>query len=363
MADLSQEVLDATKPSMSLIHQLRTWSSWLHASLYLDVGSSMTRVVYQRKLIWQQPTCVAIEKHSGTVISVGKKAFDILGKVPESMAVVFPVETGQPSNLEFLQKYLEGILQAITPQLQLPFLVNVKATITLPISTSPVESYQWRKVFRSAGFQSVAILPKPQALVTSISKTKVPQDYVCIIDIGAETTEVAAYAQGQLFKAETLRFGGKLYTAALETIVRSEYQGISSWVQLEKIKKQQRNLSYIPESKPTTHKTSLRVTDILSRNPKAIYIERAVIEAAFRTVSETLVSLVQDFLGELPTDVATALLERGVYLTGGGSLLAGLAEYLSYQLKLPYLVSDQPELDVIWGLTELQADKPATPRT
>lgn len=338
---------------MSFLKRWQTWSSWLNANLYLDVGSSVTRVVYQNKLVWHQPTCLAIETQSGNVVQVGQTAFNILGKVPNTISVTFPVQGGQVSNLDHMQKYLESVLHVITPQLGLPFLINVKANLALPISTSPVESQNWAKALKAGGFQTVSVWPKPQALYHSALKSKIPQDYLCVIDIGANTTEIAAFAQGQLFRAQTLPFGGSLYTQELENIVRSEYQGAGSWIQMEKVKLQQRGLSLLPDAKVSTHKTSLRVTDILTRNPKAIYVERGAIEAQFRTVSHRLLDMIQEFLGQLPSEVSTALLERGVYLTGGGSQLSGLSEFLSFHLKLPYILSTQPDLDVIWGLADI----------
>lgn len=344
---------------MSVTRQLKTWSSWLNANVCLDIGSSMTRVVYQKKLVWYQPTCLAIENQSGAVVEVGQTAFNSMGKVPHTVSVVFPVHKGQVSDIDQMQKYVHSLLQLIQPQLGAPFLINVKAQLTVPIATSPVESQNWTRVLRLGGFNKVVLWPKPQALYYSAAKAKVPQDYLCVIDIGAETTEIAAFAQGQLFNAQTLDFGGRLFTEELETLIRSEYQGIGSWGQLEKVKTQLRGLSYLPDRKSSGHKTSMRVTDVLTRNPKAIYLERETVEARFEGVCRLLGDLIQEFLGQLPSEVATALLERGIFLTGGGSALAGLPEFLSDYLKLPYIESDQADLDVIWGLTDAARTKPS----
>jgi len=339
----------------SVLTQLQQLPSWLSQDFKIDMGSSLTRVVVGQKLVWHQPTCLAVDRRSGSVVEIGQQALSLMGKTPPHITLIFPVQNGRIAEVGYAEKYLQTVVKLVLTQLQRPLVVYLRADAAISVSLSPIERSMWNRVLHSAGFQSVKLVPKPRALLAHMISTKTAKshfDNVLFIDIGAQTTELAVFVQNQIIKAETLTIGSHTFTQAIEDAIRLDYQALVSWPMAEKIKLQQRNLQLIPSDKPaaTSHKTSLRVTDALTRTPKTIYIERTAIEIVLRVVAEQLAKQITIFLSQLPPESLTAVMEQTAVVSGGGSLLPGLVEYLESRLQLSIMPAEQPELAVIWGV-------------
>lgn len=332
------------------------WSQLLNTKLILDVGAYQTRVVYQRKLIWHQPTCLTYHAPSQSVLEIGQKALQAFGKTPKSVQVIFPVQNGQVSDVVITQQYLRAVLKAVLDKLELPFSLSSSVVLGVPASSSPVALQMWTRVLHESGFQGVKLIKKSQAVYEYVQTQGQALPYTWLLDIGSQMTEVAVFSGKEIISSESFEFGGHHYTTELQDLLRSEYQVTLGYLLCEQLKMQQRGLHFQPEYRSASHKTTVRVTDILSNEPKIVYLERNKVEEVWEKVSQDLVLALEGFLGRLSPDIVSLIQDQGLYLTGGGSQLNGLSEYLHQSLTTQVTVAKQPELEVVWGLATL-ADK------
>lgn len=337
-------------PSLTLGNVLTT-------QLFFDVGSSATRVVYQQKLVCHQPTCLSLHAPSQTVLEIGERAAKTQGKTPANIITVFPVRDGAVTHIPQMQGYLKALTQQALQQLEIPFSLSMTAVVSVPSSLSPVARQTWLRVFHESGFQRVRLVSKAQALYSHVQSEGETSPLTWIVDVGSQTTEIAAFSGSEVVSAHSLEFGGDHLTQALQELLQTEYQATLSMASTEQLKKHQRNLQLSEGEARSAHKTTVKASDMLSLQPRIVYLERYKVEAAFRETLQELLEGLRGFLSDISPEIRQQLLEQGCYLTGGSSQLSNIREYLQTELKTQVTLAKQPELDVIWGLAHLDHAK------
>lgn len=328
--------------------ELPKWERLVRATLYIDIGSRFTRVVYKNKLVWHQPTTVTFHAGSQTVVEIGQKAWHALGKTPPSVQVLFPIQAGKISDIPVSVQYLRALIKSVLTQLELPFVLQLSAVVGIGSSLSPVELRTWTNVLHEAGFQSVKLVKKSLGLANH--QTQRPVTWC--LEIGDQTTEMGIFVGPELVKSWSWKFGGQAYTQELQDLVRSHYQATLSQMTAESIKTQQRSLVLqFDQDTGKNTKTSIRASDAVTHEPKVVYLERHHLIERFAHLSQELIQEIQTRLGEVSPDVARTVLENGLLLSGGAGQLSGLREFLATELHTECAMVEQPELELVWGLS------------
>ncbi len=319
------------------------------AGLWLDIGSQNTRVVYGNKLVWHQPTCVTLHVPTQTVLEVGQRALLSMGKTPEKIQVVFPVRQGKISDLAISQQYIRAVVKQVMALLELPFVFQLSGQAAVASSLSPVAMQTWTRVLHESGFHAVQLIRKSQAIQEFLRAQKQPLNWM--LDMGAQTTELGIFLGDEVLQSHSLNLGGHDITTELQDLLRTEYQATLSYLSAEALKVAQHSLHLSTEkSGLKSAKTTLRATDLVTQEPKVIYLDKQDLELHFGLKMKELVDEIKAILAQLSTEMRTQLLEGGLYLTGGASGLSGAKEFLESELKTTVTVARQPELDLVWGV-------------
>lgn len=322
---------------------------WIKQSICLDLGSSMTRVMVEKRLVYQQPTCFTWHHTSQSIISLGQTALLSYDKTPSSVELVFPVKHGQISHPARAQAYLKAVLaQALKVEKRLPIVLGIAGTVAIPAATTPVEKHILKETLSQVGVTRVALMTKAEAIQAFLAKSEKSSQHLCLIDIGAQTVEIGLFTQGNCLMSTTVLIGGDTYTQEVVSLLKDEYQAETGWMSAERLKHQFK--VNVTTGKGTDHKMTVRAKQTALGIPTTVSVSSGLLQERFHLINQSIVSELQLFLAQAPAELLTSALEQGLYITGGGSLLSGLVEDISQQLKTHFSLSKYPQEDVIRGL-------------
>ncbi len=316
--------------------------------LLIDLGSSYTRVYSGDSEIFNEATCLAVHTNTQSVVAIGNKALNLLGKTPQSIEVNFPVLHGVIAHPKYLEYYLTAVLKAALPDTQFQrYLLGITTKIAVPSSVSPAKKTLLQQVLKAVGFTKIDFVKSGYAVAKNISQNDTKLKDICVLDIGAYKSEISIFSLGELIYSQSYRLGGIYFTESLQKIVRSKHHCVVGWHVAEAAKKE---IGSVTTSK---EKVAIRGKDLMTQASKTVILDASDIKTEFSKLLDELLDNIQQFISLLPSEVAVSVLDKGIYLTGGGSQLMGIDQALIEKFKCDVLVSTSPEKDVIIGLQKI----------
>ncbi|MCB9813569.1 MAG: rod shape-determining protein [Pseudomonadales bacterium] len=314
--------------------------------LFLDVGSSNTRIYLNDKEIFCEPTCIAYHKNTESVVSVGKKALMLLGKAPKSIEVAFPVQHGAVSNTKYLELYLKTILDDLLIDLKFRRLIfGLSGKFAVMSTLSPAKKKLTKNLLKKVGFSKIDLVDSSYLAALSVSSGDKKQlNNICIIDFGAQKTEIAVFSMGELVSSKSFKRGGIQLTEILQKVSRVKHKCVVGWHLAEEAKKQ---VGAVDSSR---NKFALRGKDIVSQASKTVVFSSDDVREEFSEFINDLLDNIQYFISTLPSETAISVLDKGIFLTGGASLLSGLDVAIIKRLKCDVFLSTNPKRDILNGL-------------
>ncbi len=323
--------------------------------LLFDCGSTETRVFFDGKNIYQEPTCVAVHKESDAVVAFGSKAVTLLGKVAHAFTVSFPIQYGEIVSPRLFSLYVQALLKSIALKNGvISQLLGFTAKVVVPTQLSPVQKNFFEAAFKEAGFRSVQLVPQSQTLLWQLGDGGSSESF-CVFDFGGQKTELAIFALQELVAVGTIPWGGVQFTEIVQAHVRKQYQCQISWHVAEQVKKDVVHLlTFSGTKRGVARKTAVRGKDVVTQAGKTVVVESSDFTEVLGDSVEDLVDAVQFFFSSVPPDLVAACLEQGIHCTGGVSQMVGLSELLEATFSAPIHISSEPTTDSIKGLSSLK---------
>jgi rod shape-determining protein MreB len=313
-----------------------------------DIGSRYTRISSGSKKFFGEPTCVALHQKDGHVAAVGNGALQMMGKTTEAVHVTFPVRYGKISDLDATKNFVGAVIQTSLPHTLLSSSVlhpSVKVSASSKITST--EQDAWRKLFQSFGYTKISFVQRSHAIFRSFSQQMTLPKMVCFLDIGAMSSEMSIFSQGNLVVIRSLKIGGENFTDAVIRIIKRQHRAEIGWQTAERVKREVGNIHMEEKNKK---QMLVRGRDILSGLPMTVHVEGADFQDAFIEIAQELARFVQEVCQDAPPEVITQALEGGIFLTGGASLLPGLPHFFETHLKTSIHLSQYAFDDVVRGL-------------
>jgi rod shape-determining protein MreB len=313
-------------------------------TLALDIGSVQTRVAKRGRVLFHEPTCVAIHTHNQEVIAFGQAAAHLIGKTPPSVEVIWPVRYGQVVNIIALEQFLILVMRKIgfSANEILPFKQNIAKT-AVSAATTKVQREMVEKIF-----QRVHITFRPFGKITALAHHANGQHHSFFIDIGGMSMELGVLAQDKVAVERTVRSGGEQLTEMIRDTVRRKCHMEIGRSVAEEVKKEIIRLE-APENKPRKMVTQGR--DVLTGLPSTFSLSSEIFQEETWQWARTVEEEIRRFCMNTPSGILTASLSQGIYFTGGASILPGLAEFLSHSLKAEFVLSRTPTEDLVQALS------------
>ena len=333
---------------------MRLWGSLGGGrDMAVDLGTANTLVFIRgRGIVLFEPSVVAISEETGKVHAVGAEAKRMIGRTPASIRAVRPLRHGVIADYDTTEKMLYHFIRRAQPR-RSP--VHPRVVICVPSGITQVERRAVHESAGHAGAGRVFLIAEPTAAAIGAGLPISEPGASMIVDIGGGTTEVAVISLSGIVFSSSLRIAGDDMNDAIAQHVRKSHGLLIGERRAEEIK------LAIGSAYPNgrdTETIAVKGRDLTAGLPRTVYVSGAEIREALREPIEAIIEAMHGCLERTPPELAADIVDNGIKLTGGGSLLPGLAELLHRQTDLPITVSDDPLTCVVRGAGRL-LDEPA----
>lgn len=326
----------------------------LSSDMAIDLGTANTLVYVKGKgIVLNEPSVVALIKENGASkpYAFGHEAKMMLGRTPADIEAKRPLKDGVIADFKGAEEMIKHFIRTVHNRRSFtgPMII-----VCVPSGSTPVERRAIQEAAESAGAREVFLIEEPMAAAIGAGLPVTEPTGSMIVDIGGGTTEVAVLSLGGIVYARSVRVGGDKMDEAIISYIRRNYNLLIGESTAEKIKKQI-GTAYV------NHNDEPRVMEIKGRDlingiPKEMILsEQQIAESLVEPVSQ-IVEAVKIALECTPPELSSDIVDKGIVMTGGGSLLHNLDHVLREATKLPVFVADQALSCVALGTGQVLED-------
>jgi rod shape-determining protein MreB len=313
--------------------------SFLTKEIAIDLGTANTVIIYNDKVVVDEPSIVAIDRQSGKIIAVGKKAMMMHGKTHENIKTIRPLRDGVIADFQAAEFMIREMIKMISPKKSL-FPPSLKMVVCIPSGITEVEERAVRDSAEQAGAKEVRLIHEPMAAAIGIGIDVLEPTGNMVIDIGGGTSEIAVIALGGIVCNKSIRVAGDEFNDDIEEYMRKQHNIHIGERTAERIKIEVgAALSEIDNPPPDY---AVHGRDMLTGIPKEILVNYAEIAHALDKSISKVEAAVLNALEMTPPELSADIFRTGIYLAGGGSLLRGLDRRISLKTKLPVHIAEDP---------------------
>jgi rod shape-determining protein MreB len=331
--------------------KLRLPSGVFSSDIGIDLGTSNTLLFLRGQgVVVSEPSIVALDRVRHTVIAVGQPARAMLGRTPANIEVVRPLRNGVIADFEVAQTMLKELIARVQPRSRF---FRPRIVIGVSSCTTQVERRAVREAAMQAGAHAVYLVEEPMAAAIGAGLPIQEPGGHLVVDIGGGTTEVAVISLSGIVFCQSARTAGDDMNEAITQYIRKHYNLLVGERRVEEFKLALGAARASGEVKGS---------DIVARVPKTITINEDEVREALYDCVGTIVETVRVCLERIPPEIAADMVDNGIVLTGGGSLLAGLDDIIRKETYLPVKIAKDPLSCVAVGIGALLDDLPLLER-
>lgn len=306
--------------------------------LGIDLGTANTLVYVKGKgIVINEPSVVAINQRTKQILAIGAEAQRMVGRTPLHIVATRPLVDGVISDFEVTEAMLRYFIDKVHNQTY-SFLRRPRVVIGIPSGVTEVEKRAVQDATVNAGAREAFLIEEPMAASIGARLPVQEAQGSMIIDIGGGTTEIAVLSLGGVVIARSLRVAGDAMNEQIVQYARDNFGLLIGVRTAEAVKLAIGSACPLPE--PLTEK--LRGRDLVTGLPKEIVVMDAHIREALAPAVKTIVNNVKAVIEEIPPEVISDIMYRGIVLAGGGALLRGLDQRLKDETKMPVTIADDP---------------------
>lgn len=315
--------------------------------LAIDLGTANTLVYLKGKgIVVNEPSVVAITKDNDKVLAVGKEAKSMLGRTPGSIIAIRPMRDGVIANFEVTEEMLRYFIRKVHNRKRL---IMPRIVISVPSGITQVEKRAVKDSAQSAGAREVYLIEEPMAAAIGAGLPIQDPSGNMIVDIGGGTTEVAVISLSGIVYSRSIRVGGDEMDESIVQYIKRKYNLLIGERTAEEIKM---NVgSAFPMEKKQTMEVKGR--DLVAGIPKILVISDDEVREAMLEPVTAIVDAIKNALERTPPELAADIVEKGIVLAGGGSLLRGLDVLIREETELPIAIAEDPLTCVARGAGEV----------
>jgi len=312
----------------------------------IDLGTANT-VVYARKkgILLNEPSVVAVRAHTNQVLAAGRRAKEMLGKTPENIVASRPMRDGVIANFELTESMLRHFIRAVHDDRRTLF--SPRMIIGVPSGITQVERRAVIDSAKQAGACEVHTISEPMAAAIGAGLPVAEPSGNMIVDIGGGTTEVAVISLKSIVFSRSARVGGDEMDRAIVQYVKRKYNLLIGDRTAERIKIELGSALVDPAL--PHDEVEVKGRDLVTGVPKTVSLTRPEVNEALLETIGSIVDAVRVALENTPPELSSDLVDKGIVMAGGGSLLRGLDELLSKDTGLPVRVAKDPLFCVVNG--------------
>jgi len=320
----------------------------------IDLGTANTMVTLKgRGVIVEEPSVVALNKKTKQVLAVGDEARKMIGKTPSNVVAIKPLSDGVISDFDTTEAMIRYFIKRAHEDERRAFKIpRPRVVIGIPSVTTEVEARAAIDAVLSAGARKAYVIEEPLAAAIGADLPIEDASGSMIVDIGGGTTDVAVISLGGIVVDRTIRIAGVEMDEEIVSFARHKYNLLIGERTAEDIKIEIGSAS--PLKKEMEY--DMRGRDLVTGLPKTIRVSSVEIREVLLRPLNQIAEAVHDAIESTPPELLSDLLDRGITLAGGGSLLRGLDTFFSKKLKTPIHIAEDPISCVVRGAGKVLED-------
>lgn len=306
------------------------------SDLGIDLGTCNTIIFTRNKgIVLDQPSVVAVELGTKKVVAVGADAKRMLDKTPGHIRAIRPLRDGVIADLESTEKMIRHFISLVLPRYRF---IKPRMVVGIPSCTTEVERRAVEECAHKAGAREVIVIEESLAAAIGADIPIGEPAGHMICDIGGGTTEISVISLGGMVVTNAIRLGGDEFDEAIIKYVRSVNNLIIGQQMAEHLKIAIGNA--VPDK--NIEEVEVKGTNAATGLPQRFKIGSDQIREALRDPIREIIDNIKSTLGQTPPELAADIVERGIVMTGGGSLLKGLDKLVAQETGVPVFIAERP---------------------
>jgi rod shape-determining protein MreB len=317
------------------------------ADVAIDLGTANTLVfVKGHGIVLSEPSVVAIDTKTDKVVAVGSVAKNMIGRTPSNIVATQPLKDGVIADFEVTEKMLSYFISQAHPKRSAHrYLVRPRVVVCVPSGVTGVELRAVKEAAVSAGARQAYTIEEPLAAAIGAGLPVNEAQGSMVVDVGGGTTEVAVISLGGIVTKTSIKIAGNEMDAAIATYIQREHQIAVGTQTAEQLKIELGSAFSMPEETAA----EVRGRDLVTGLPKTIVITSEEIREAISIPVAVIVAAVTETLDRTPPELASDIMDTGMVLAGGGTLLRRLDERLRQETGVPVHLAEEPLACVVIG--------------
>lgn len=309
------------------------------ADIGIDLGTANVLVYVDGKgIVLEEPSVVAIEKNTNTVLAVGNEARKMIGRTPANIVAIRPLKDGVISDYEATEKMLKYFTEKIVEKKGFRRLVMPRIMVCVPTGVTEVEKRAVEEATREAGAREVYIIEEPIAAAIGAGMDISLPNGNMVIDIGGGTTDIAVISLGGAVVSDSIKIGGDKFDTAIVAYIKKKHNLLIGERSAEKLKMEIGTA--MKDSEERLMKISGR--NIIKGLPETIEVSSVEIAEALEECIKQILATTRVVLEKTPPELAADISTSGIVMTGGGALLKSLDKRIEEATGIKVIVADEP---------------------
>ena len=302
----------------------------------IDLGTANVLIYIKGEgIVLNEPSVVAIDSDTKKPLAVGSEAREMLGRTPGRVKAIKPMKDGVIADFETTELMLNYFIKKVNGR---SFFSRPRILICCPSNITQVEKNAIKEAAERTGARRVFLEEEPKVAAIGAGMDISKPSGNMVIDIGGWTTDIAILSLGGIVESRSIRIAGNAFDSEIIKYIKNKYNLLIGETSAEEIKKKIGSV-YDLQSK---EKMTVKGRDLVTGLPLTIIVTANEIRGALSESAMQIVNAVKHVLEQTPPELSSDIINSGIVLTGGGSLIMGLPELLSEELKVPVRLSDSP---------------------
>lgn len=302
----------------------------------IDLGTASVLVyVKKRGIVIREPSVVALQKDNNKILAVGEEARQMIGRTPGNIVAIRPLKDGVIADYDVTETMLKYFIEKVCPK---PRLFRPQVVACVPSGVTSVEKRAVLEAAMQAGAKRTYLIEEPMAAAIGAGLNITEASGNMVVDIGGGTTDIAIISLGGIVVSESLRVGGDKFDEAIIRYIKKMYNMMVGERTAEDIKIQIG--SAYPEGEGKS--MEIRGRDLVTGLPRTIKFTSTDTFQALSEPITTIIDGIKSVLERTPPELASDIVDKGIVLTGGGSLLHGFTRLLSEETGIPIHLAEDP---------------------
>ncbi|MFJ7934325.1 rod shape-determining protein [Sporosarcina sp. NPDC096371] len=302
----------------------------------IDLGTANVLIHVKGKgIVLNEPSVVAIDKHTNKVLAVGEEARQMVGRTPGNIIAIRPLKDGVIADFDITEAMLTHFINKLDVK---GFLSKPRILICCPTNITSVEQKAIRQAAEKSGGKKIYLEEEPKVAAIGAGMDIFQPSGNMVIDIGGGTTDVAVLSMGDIVTSQSIKVAGDTFDNDITQYIKRQYKLLIGERTSENIKF---TVGTVFQG-GRKEQMDIRGRDMVTGLPRTITIHSDEIGEALKESIYIIVQAAKTVLEQTPPELSADIIDRGVFLTGGGALLHGIDQLLAEELKVPVFISDNP---------------------